>query len=98
MKLSRLYQLKLLQWNLICYGLHTGGQYQWVQWNVSFAIFFFWKMKPYLENISLISPVLKCLPNTDITRRFFYLFIFLYLNEKNLKINLVWLFSSWRNK
>ena len=46
-------------------------------------------MKLYLENSTLISPVLKCLPHTDITRRFFYLFIFLYLHEKNLKINLV---------
>lgn len=42
------------------------------------------KMKLYLENISMISPVLKCLPNTDITRRLFI--YFLYLHEKNFKI------------
>ena len=44
------------------------------------------KMKLYLENISMISPVLKCLPNTDITRRLFIYLFFLYLHEKNLKI------------
>ena len=57
------------------------------EYNETFLLpFFFWKMKLYLENISLISPVLKCLPNTDITRRLFIYLFFLYLHEKNLKI------------
>ena len=36
------------------------------------------KMKLCLENISVISPVLKCLPNTDIIRRLFIYLFFVF--------------------
>ena len=40
------------------------------------------KMKLYLENISMISPVLKCLPNTDITRRLFIYLFFVFARKE----------------